>query len=465
MNMVKLAWASLKSRRANALLTVFAIAISVMLLLGVERVSQQTRSGFANTISGTDLIVGARSGPANLLLYSVFHIGNPSANVSWDSFAHWQQHEQVAWAVPIALGDSFRGHPVIATDETFFAHFQYGRRQAIQFQHGAVFDATEQAILGARVARQHQLGPGDELVVAHGTGSVSFHHHDEDPLSIVGVLAPTGTPLDNAVFVPLRALAGMHGEHDHEHGDEHGHEHEHEQPAQRPSFSDQQIPTEPTESTESTESTEHGAHDHSDGNQHAHDEAEAHDHERPIDSLSAFFVGLHSQPRAIFMQRMINTWGQEPLTAIMPGATLQDLWRTLNMFERTLAIVSGFVLLTGLIGMLATLLASLQERRREMAVLRSLGAGPKTIFGLLVSEALLLTMIGIGVGVGLLYSAMLILAPWIEMQFGVVITIGAPSTVEWQRMGIVLIAGSLISCIPAWRAYRHSLADGLSMKF
>lgn len=453
MNMVKLAWASLKSRRANALLTVFAIAISVMLLLGVERVSQQTRSGFANTISGTDLIVGARSGPANLLLYSVFHIGNPSANVSWDSFAHWQQHEQVAWAVPIALGDSFRGHPVIATDETFFAHFQYGRRQAIQFQQGAVFDASEQAILGARVARQHQLGLGDELVVAHGTGSVSFHHHDEDPLSIVGLLAPTGTPLDNAVFVPLRALAGMHGEH--EHDDAHGHEHE--QPAQRPSFSDQQIPTEPTE---------HQAHDHNDDHQHAHDEAEAHDHhERPIDSLSAFFVGLHSQPRAIFMQRMINTWGQEPLTAIMPGATLQDLWRTLNMFERTLAIVSGFVLLTGLIGMLATLLASLQERRREMAVLRSLGAGPKTIFGLLVSEALLLTMIGIGVGVGLLYSAMLILAPWIEMQFGVVITIGAPSAVEWQRMGIVLIAGSLISCIPAWRAYRHSLADGLSMKF
>src|SRR5690554_4805543 len=109
MNLLKLALASLRSRKANACLTVAAIAISSMLLLGVERVSQQTRAAFASTISGTDLIVGARSGPANLLLFSVFHIGYPAADVSWQSYTHWRDHDQVSWSIPIALGDSFRG--------------------------------------------------------------------------------------------------------------------------------------------------------------------------------------------------------------------------------------------------------------------------------------------------------------------------------------------------------------------
>lgn len=450
MNLMKLAWASLLSRRANALLTIFAIAISVMLLLGVERVSQQTRTGFANTISATDLIVGARSGQVNLLLFSVFHIGNPSANVSWQSYTHWRDHEQVDWSVPIALGDSFRGHPVIATEPTFFTHFQYGQRQNLRFEQGEPFAYVAQTVLGARVARQHNLAVGDEVVVAHGTGSISFHHHDEDPLQVTGVLGATGTPVDNAVFVPLPALALMHGESHHD---------QQKEPARpdfsttlRPSFSEQSIPDE--------EAEEHN-HTAAQGDQTSLSLEQIN---QPIDSISAFFVGLHSQPRAIFMQRMINTWGQEPLTALMPGATLQELWRTLNIFERTLAIVSGFVLLTGLIGMLATLLASLQERRREMAVLRSLGAGPRTIFSLLVSEAFLLTVVGIACGVGLLYGAMLVLAPWVETQFGVVIQIGAPSMVEWQRMGIVLLASILISLIPAWRAYRHSLADGLTIK-
>lgn len=164
------------------------------------------------------------------------------------------------------------------------------------------------------------------------------------------------------------------------------------------------------------------------------------------------------------MQREINTARDEPLTAIMPGATLQDLWRTLSGFERALSVVSLFVLLAGLLGMLATILATLRERRREMAVLRSIGAGPGTIFFLLVSETLLLTLVGILLGVAMLYGAIFALAPWIQASFGVVVELGGISAAEWLRMGIVLAAGLLISLIPAWRAYRNSLTDGLSMR-
>lgn len=436
MNLIRLAIYSLLNRKTNALLTLFSIAISVMLLLGVERVSGQTRSGFANTISGTDLIVGARSGQVNLLLFSVFHIGNPSANVSWEGYTHWRDHDQVAWSIPIALGDSYRGHPVIGTTNSFFEHFQYGQRQSVELASGRTFEHHDEVVIGSHAARQHNLAIGDDIVIAHGTGSVSFHQHDDDPMHIVGIMQATGTPADHAFYISLEGLGRLHGQHGHA-----------EEP--EPDFS---------AGTPQQDSHEH---EHEHEHRHADDE---HIQEQPLDSISAFFVGLHSQPRAIFTQRAINTWNQEPMTAIMPGATLQELWRTLSVFERTLSIVSGFVLLTGLMGMLATLLASLQERRREMAVLRSLGAGPGTIFGLLVSEAMLLTSAGILLGIGLLYGMMLSLVPWLQSSFGIMIQLGGLSATEWQRAGLVFIAGFIISCLPAWRAYRHSLTDGLSIK-
>lgn len=447
MQVIKLAFASLLSRKSNAILTLLAIAISVMLLLGVERVSQETRTGFANTISGTDLIVGARSGSVNLLLYSVFHIGNPTNNVSWETYQHWANNSQVTWSVPIALGDSVRGFPVVATEPAFFEHFRYGQQQPLVFTSGAPF-SQENTVIGAEVARRLGLQLGDELVVAHGTGSISFHEHDDQPLTISGVLARTGTPVDQAIYISLRDLDIMHGGHAH---DEHNHNHDHEHHGDE--HHSQQI-----------DEHEHHEHHNQHADEHEHHGDEQHHEQPPIPSVSAFMLGLQSRPRAIFMQREINTYRPEPLTAIMPGATLQDLWRTLSGFERALSVVSGFVLLAGLLGMLATILASLRERRREMAVLRSIGAGPGTIFTLLVSETIVLTLAGIAVGIGMLYGFIFALAPYIQSNFGVVVELGGISSAEWLRVAIVLGAGFVISLIPAWQAYRNSLTDGLSMR-
>lgn len=464
MRIAKLAAASLLSRKSNAVLTLMAIAISVMLLLGVERVSQETRSGFANTISGTDLIVGARSGSVNLLLYSVFHIGNPTNNITWGTYEHWANNSQVAWSVPIALGDSVRGYPVVATEPTFFEHFRYAQQQPLRFAEGQAFQRRE-AVIGAEVARQLNLQVGSDLVIAHGTGSVSFHEHDDHPMQIAGVLERTGTPVDQAIYIGLRDLDIMHGgddhedhDHSHEHGHEHGHEHE----------SHSHGDHEHDEHDEHEhDSHGHDGHEHHWQDNHSHDDHEhesSHEVQPPIAGVSAFFIGLKSKPRAIFMQREINTYRDEPLTAIMPGSTLQELWRTLSGFERALSVVSGFVLLAGLLGMLATILASLRERRREMAVLRSIGAGPGTIFTLLVSETMVLTLAGMAVGVGLLYGFIFALAPWIQSSFGIVVELSGISNAEWLRLAVVFVAGFFISLIPAWRAYRNSLTDGLSMR-
>ncbi len=152
MPILTLALKSLLNRRFTALLTLLSIALSVALLLGVERVRSETRASFSSTISGTDLIVGARSGPVQLLLYSVFRIGNATNNISWQSYQDIAAHPKVAWTVPISLGDSHRGFRVLGTTPGYFDHYRYARDRRLEFAAGARFDDLFDAVLGAEVA-------------------------------------------------------------------------------------------------------------------------------------------------------------------------------------------------------------------------------------------------------------------------------------------------------------------------
>ncbi|MAL83925.1 MAG: ABC transporter permease [Idiomarina sp.] len=407
--MIRLAIKSLMNRRASVLLTVIAIAVSVTLLLAVERVREQVQSHFANTVSGTDLIIGARTGQTQLLLSSVFHIGSMTNNMSWESFEDIRERPEVSWAIPMSLGDSVQGLPVVATSNAYFEHFKYGNKQALEFSQGSAFASDEEVVLGADAAEKLSKTMGDDIIIAHGSGGISFSEHDQHPLTVTGVLQRTGTPVDQAVFVTLHSLEMIHsGEH------------------------------------------EHSGHDH-------HNEA-------PADSISAALLGLKAKPLALRLQRQINTYEKEPLTALLPGMTLQELWKTLRVFEQALTAISAMVVLIGLLGMLTIMLASLRERRREMAVLRAVGAGSGTIFGLLLSEALLLTVVGAFSGLLLLYGLQWSLAGVIQSQTGLILSTTWPGASEWWRMALVIIVGFMLSLIPAWRAYRQSLADGLTVK-
>jgi len=407
--MIRLAIKSLLNRRASVLLTIIAIAVSVTLLLAVERVREQVQSHFANTVSGTDLIIGARTGQTQLLLSSVFHIGSMTNNMSWASFVDISERPEVSWAIPMSLGDSVQGLPVVATTNAYFEHFKYGNKQPLAFSQGRAFDTDEEVVLGADAAEKLSKSIGDDIIIAHGSGGISFSEHDEHPLKVSGILQRTGTPVDQAVLVTLHSLEMIHsGEH------------------------------------------EHSDHDH-------HNEA-------PAESISAALLGLKAKPLALRLQRQINTYDKEPLTALLPGMTLQELWKTLRVFEQALTAISAMVVLIGLLGMLTIMLASLRERRREMAVLRAVGAGPGTIFGLLLSEALLLTIVGAFSGLLLLYGLQWSLAGVIQAQTGLIFSTSWPSMSEWWRIALVIIAGFMLSLIPAWRAYRQSLADGLTVK-
>ncbi|MCE7728067.1 ABC transporter permease [Vibrio campbellii] len=414
---VKLAWKSLMNRKATAILTIMTVAISVVLLLGVERIRTQAKDSFANTISGTDLIVGGRSGQVNLLLYSVFRIGNATNNIDWKSYQEFANHRAVDWAIPISLGDSHKGFRVMGTNHSYFEHYKYGSKQPLTFSEGREFNGLFETVLGSDVAKQLDYKIGSEIIIAHGISDVGFSRHDNLPFKVVGILAPTGTPVDKTVHVSLEAIEAIHV------GWESG-----ARLGPTPSAAD----------------------------------LKARDFQPK--QITAMLVGLKSRIQTFALQRQINTYPKEPLSAIMPGVALHELWGMMSVAEQALMAVSGFVVVAGLLGMLSSLLTSLQERRREMAILRAMGARPRHVFSLLISEASLLTFAGIITGVAGLYSILALLQPIIQQSYGIHLTLTALSPYEWMLLGFVQCAGIVIGFIPAFRAYRQSLSDGMTIR-
>ncbi len=451
--MFALAFKSLRNRKATAMLTVLSIALAVMLLLGVDRLRQESRESFAATISGTDLIVGARSSPVQLLLYSIFRIGNPANNLSWQSYLAIADLDQVAWTIPISLGDSHRGFRVVGTTTAYFEHFRYAHDRTLTLVAGELPGDDHDVVLGSEVARKLGYQPGNSLIIAHGAGEVSFSLHEDQPFTVSGVLAPTGTPVDRALHVTLDGLDDVHAD-EVQHG------------VQDPLAAALQALPRARRSAEPHDDDHHNEHagderpeDHADNDHH-----EAHAMDASQRSISAFLVGLKSRAAALSVQRFINEYEGEPLTAILPGVALQEVWVVVGAAEGTLRAVSALVVLVGLTGMLVALLTSLGERRREMAILRSVGARPRHVFVLILGEAILLTVLGIVLGVVALYAGLVTGQSWLESRLGLFIGVGWPSWHELGLIGLVGVAGGLIGLVPAWRIYRYSLSDGMTIR-
>jgi putative ABC transport system permease protein len=414
----RLALQSLRNRALTASLTVLAIAVSVMLLLGVEKVRTGARQSFADTISGTDLIVGARSGAVQLLLYSVFRIGNATNNITWKSYEDIAKRPEVAWIVPLSLGDSHHGFRVLGTTIDYFKHYKYRHGQEIAFAEGGPFHDLFDAVIGADVAKALGYKVGDPIIVAHGLGSVSFVEHADKPFRVAGILAKTGTPVDRTVHVSLEAIEAIHV--DWQNG----------------------IPM-PGQTVSADEVRKM---------------------QLQPKAITAALVGLKSKLATFKLQRAINNYKQEPLSAIIPGAALQELWGLVGTAETALAVVSTMVVATALLGMVTMILTTLNERRREMAILRSVGARPVTILGLLATEAGLLTLAGVLVGVALLYGSLIVLQPYVDRTYGLQLAIDPPTRRELLTLASIVVAGFLAGLLPAMRAYRLSLADGMTVR-
>lgn len=418
MIILRLALQSLQNRWLSALLTVLAIAFSVMLLLGVEKVRNGARDSFANTISGTDLIVGARSGSLQLLLYSVFRIGNATNNFTWKSYSEIAKHPDIAWIVPISLGDSHHGFRVLGTTSDYYRHYRFRGGNTLEVASGELGTDLFDAVIGWDVAARLGYQVGDRIVIGHGLGSVSFVEHDDKPFRVAGILAKTGTPVDRTVHVSLEAIEAIH-------------------------VGWQSGASVPGESATA-------------------EEVRAMDLQPK--AITAALVGLKSKLAIFRVQRQINEYRAEPLSAVLPGAALQELWGLVAIAETALAAVSAMVVATALLGMLTMILTALNERRREMAILRSVGARPATILGLLAAEAGFLTAAGVVTGTGMLYAALFLLRPVLDRQYGLNLSIAPPTAAEGMTLAAIVLAGFIAGLVPALLAYRRSLADGMTVR-
>jgi len=408
-----LAKASLSSRKTSALLTVFSIAVSVFILLAVQHSQSQLKASFKRTVSGVDLIVGSRTAPINLLLYSVFRIGDASNNLSWQSYQQISQHKQVDWSVPIALGDSHKGYRVMGTSRDYFLHYKYADKQQLQFQQGQKFQKLYEVVLGAEVAKKLGYQLGQKLVLAHGTGHVSFSKHSQHPFEVVGILKATGTAIDQTLHISMQGIEVIH---------------EFQKTQTNMTLDDPQI-----------------------------------NYLQPK-NLTAFMLGFKSKMSILLQQRNINQYGAEPLTAIIPGVALSELWRVMSMVENLLSVIAILVLIAALLGMATMLLASMNERQREIALIRAVGAGAGFIFVLIQLEALLLTLGGIFLGYFGLSLALLLSQSWISSEFGLFISPWLLSEPIAIYLGGTLLLASLMAFIPGLNSYRAALHNALTSR-
>ena len=419
MLLLSLAWQSLRNRRVTTMLTVFSIALSVALLLGVEALRVSARESFSSTISGTDLIVGARGGGLQLLLYTVFRMGSATNTVKWESYQEWAKNPAVEWTIPYSLGDSHRGFRVVGTNENFYKHYRFRRTRQVAFGAGRIPVKASEAALGSDVAAKLGYQLGTKITLTHGMGAAGIMDHDDQPFVVVGILQQTSTPIDRSIYIELEGMSAIHV-----------------------GWQDGAAP-EPGDVIAT--------------DRHSKDDLK-------VEAISAFFLRAKSRIDTLRIQRDVNTYAPEPLSAIIPGVAMGELWSTVKYAEVALEIVGGFVVLVGLLGMLVAIYTTLNERRREMAILRALGAGPGKILGLFLMESLLLAGAGCAFGVGLMYVGIAALQGLVESRFGLYLRWQGFQPEHGVYLAIVIVAAVLIGMVPAWRAYRNTLADGLSVR-
>ncbi len=414
------------NRRGTLVLVVLSIALATALLLSLERLRTDIRSSFLQAVSGTDLVVGARTSSVQLMLLSVFRVGSASHGVSMASLEQIAQHRAVAWWVPLALGDSHRGYPVLGTTGAYFERFAYGNKQALQLAQGRPFadtlDGLYEAVLGADVADKLGYSLKQQITLSHGLPQASSAadgsdaQHADKPFTVVGVLARTGTPVDQTVHVGLKAIEAIHLDW----------------------AGGAPLP----------------------GLRIAPENARKFDLQPK--EVTAALIGLKNRAAVFNVQRFVAAYEPEALMAVLPGVALDELWSAVGLGERALLAVSVLVAVVSLASLVAVVLAGLNERRRELAVLRAVGAGPRHVLALLAAEGLWVTLAGALLGAVVAQLAVWLAGPWLQAALGIRLQGGWPTAMQWALFAAVLAAGMLASLVPGWRAYRLSLADGLS---
>jgi len=403
-----LSFKSIRSRQSAFSLSIISIAISIILLLGINQLQKDTKTHFLNTISQTQLIAAAPNGAINILLTTIFHIGESRDRIKYESFKKIKKIKEVAWAIPIALGDSHKGFSVIGSDNSYFKHYQYQNKKYLTLKKGSFFKNFYDVVIGANIAKQLHYKIGDTIHLEHA----HKHLHANRDFKIVGILSPSITPNDNTLFVQLKVLEAIHIEW------QSGH------------FVDMHL---------SSESLTHM--------------------KIVPKHLSGVLIGLKDKSTLLHVKDTIMHFKDDNIQAIIPAKALASLFKLLKNMQSVLSLISSAVFIAAIFGMLSIMFSTLNERRREISIFRALGAPAKTIFLLFGIEAFLSVLGGIVLGIIilkiLLFTASILYAVPLYYHFNINDTL---------LLLAMLFIGVMSSFLPALQSYKHSLQDGLMVK-
>jgi len=412
--LINLAIQSLLNRKVTVFLTVISLTVSIVLFLSIDTLRLGAKKSFFGNVKSGDLILGSRSGEIQLLLYSLFQIGSPTNNISWESYKEISKKSEIAWIVPISLGDSHKQFRVMGTTKEYFLRYSYRKSKKLQYQFGTHFQNTFDVVIGNDVAKILNYKLDDNIIIAHGIASQSLH--DEFPFKVKGILQKTGTSVDRLVLVSLEALEAIH----------------------KDWKAGSKIPTKGAKNKKNFT-----------------------EQDLIPKEITAAIIKLKSPITIFKVQREINDYEYEPLQAIIPGIVLTKLWQIVSVTENIMLAISAMVIVSALIGLIAILYSTLNNRRREMALLRIVGASPKTIFSLLLLEALIISFLSIIFSIILTQLLNFFLFPILDHKYGIYLENNFLLLKDFYFFLIVLLTAVIVSIFPALQAYKNSINDGI----
>jgi len=493
-----LVFQSLLNRWLSCLLIILTLACSISLYFTVSRIQESVKSSFKNTVSGVDSVVAARGGNLQILLNSVFLIGEPSAPIQWNTYKDITDNKKIKWAVPISLGDSHKGFRVIGTTNNYFKEIKYSSGKNIEFLSGNSFNDVFDVVIGSVVASKLNYDIGEEVAITHGLSEVGEVHtfHSEDV-----------SPEEHA----------KHEDHDdHEDHAKHEDHDDHEDHAKHEDHDDHEDHAKHEEHDDHEDHAKHE--DHDDHEDHAKDDDHAgHDHENlgfkitgilkstgtPIDNavfvslagieamhtgwignqkvidvsveqimknelepktISAIFLSLNNRTQIFQFQRDVLNYKKEAISSVMPGITLSRLWMLTGNVDKAFKIITFFIIIIALLGMIAMTIAGLNSRRREMAILRSVGASPTNIVSLLLVESIIISIISCIAGYILMIVIFSLGKDYLQNNYGIFIDSFSIKNYDLQIIITIIFAALVATIVPAIQIYKNTLRDGLSVK-
>ena len=463
---------SLLNRWLSCLLIILTLAFSISLFFTVSRIQESVRSSFQNTISGVDSVVAARGGDLQILLNSVFLIGEPNSTIRWSTFKDITDNNKMNWAVPITLGDSHKGYRVIGTTNNYFKEIKYSSGKNIEFLSGNSFNDVFDVVLGNAVANKLKYNLDAEIIITHGLSDVGEvhtfssekenhsdhadhddhadeehdnhddhvdhddhakheehdnhedhadeghegHNHENLGFKVTGILKPTGTPIDNAVYISLAGIEAMHTGWI--------------------------------------------------GNQKVIDVSieQIMQSELKPKTISAIFVSLKNRTQVFQFQRDVLNYKEEAISSVMPGITLSRLWALTGNVDKAFKIITFFIIIIALLGMIAMTIAGLNGRRREMAILRSVGASPTNIVSLLLVESIIISLISCAIGYILMIIIFSIGKDYLQNNYGIFINSFSIKNYDLQMVISIICAALIATIVPAIQIYKNTLRDGLNVR-